>query len=86
MRELSSKKGDLNRQHRRVSFYAQPEYKIVSSQKKNTLGLGHLYNPQMKLCVLFAEMSVLERSIAIVIGPTPPGTGVTAAAILQASS
>ena len=39
-----------------------------------------------KLCILFAEIRVFERSIAIVIGPTPPGTGVIAEATLQASS
>jgi hypothetical protein len=39
-----------------------------------------------KLWILLAEMRVFERSIAIVIGPTPPGTGVIAEAILQASS
>lgn len=33
-----------------------------------------------------AESRVLHRSMAIVIGPTPPGTGVTADAILNASS
>lgn len=39
-----------------------------------------------KLYALLAEMRVFERSMAIVIGPTPPGTGVMAEATLQASS
>jgi len=39
-----------------------------------------------KLCTLFAEMSVFWSSIAMVIGPTPPGTGVTAEATFMASS
>jgi hypothetical protein len=39
-----------------------------------------------KLWILFAEMSVFCRSIAMVIGPTPPGTGVIAEATFTASS
>lgn len=42
--------------------------------------------PHIKLLALFAEISVLGRRIAIVMGPTPPGTGVIAEAILLASS
>lgn len=34
----------------------------------------------------FADRNVLDISIMIVIGPTPPGTGVTAAAISDTSS
>jgi len=33
-----------------------------------------------------AESRVFERSIAIVMGPTPPGTGVMADATFDASS
>lgn len=39
-----------------------------------------------KLYARLAASSVLDRSIAIVIGPTPPGTGVMAEATLTASS
>lgn len=44
------------------------------------------YKYHLKLCILFAELSVLDSNIAMVIGPTPPGTGVTAEATLQTSS
>lgn len=40
----------------------------------------------LTLCILLAEMSVLDNSMAMVIGPTPPGTGVIAEAIFDASS
>ena len=35
---------------------------------------------------LFAESKVLDKSMAIVMGPTPPGTGVIAEAFKEASS
>lgn len=47
-----------------------------------TIGL-HSY---LNLCILLADSSVFDKSIAIVIGPTPPGTGVISPAILEASS
>lgn len=40
----------------------------------------------LRSCILLAELNVLDRSMAIVIGPTPPGTGVIAEATLEASS
>jgi hypothetical protein len=40
----------------------------------------------MKPKVLLADSRVLDNNIAINIGPTPPGTGVMAEAILETSS
>lgn len=42
--------------------------------------------PHLKFCILFAELRVFDKSMAMVIGPTPPRTGVMAKATLQASS
>lgn len=44
------------------------------------------FKSHLKLLIRFADNKVLERSIAIVMGPTPPGTGVIAEATLMASS
>ena len=41
---------------------------------------------QTKLYLRLADSSVLYSSIATVIGPTPPGTGVMEEATLDASS
>lgn len=63
----------------------------ANKNKKKLLRLFGLFMHQMARChsrllARFAAVSVLERSIAMVIGPTPPGTGVIAEAILLASS
>ena len=41
---------------------------------------------QVKSYARLAESRVLDRSMAIVMGPTPPGTGVIKDATLTASS
>lgn len=54
---------------------------VVYEGRSEGMKLCHL-----KLCILLADSSVLDKSMAIVIGPTPPGTGVIAEATVQASS
>ena len=49
---------------------------------RKTIAKGSQANPYTRL----AESRVLHKSMAIVIGPTPPGTGVTADATFNASS
>lgn len=48
--------------------------------------LVYIHRGQGKSYARLAESRVLDRSMAIVIGPTPPGTGVMAEATLTASS
>ena len=46
------------------------------SDKRVTHSVLFLYLTCVYLLCFFAAVSVLRRSIVIVIGPTPPGTGV----------
>lgn len=66
-------------------------YKIV--KRISVFKLNHAENDlersialQLKFRMRFAQTRVLYSSIATVIGPTPPGTGVIADATFMASS
>jgi hypothetical protein len=63
-------------------FFLVPWVKSYNKTKFKKQPLHVEMNPNARL----AESSVLERSIEIVTGPTPPGTGVIADTTLIASS
>lgn len=53
-------------------------------EQKTSIGTSWR-NQQFNPYICLAESRVLERSMAIVTGPTPPGTGVIAEATFTAS-